>query len=335
MTVPSLDVALTYNLRTDEDDESQAERLDQDYVDGVADALRGLGHRVTMLEVSGPAPKVFRRLADVEPQIVFNLAEGEEGVWREAFYPMLFDFLGYPYTGAGPGVLGMGLDKRLTEEALALRGVDVPRGRLVTPDEPDIPDDLRYPLLIKPNFEGSSMGIHQDSIVHGPDEAKELVDDMLEEFPEGLDVEEYIEGRELTVGYLARADEPFTEIVEYRFPEDRENIMDYETKQAEGEDIETLCPPPLDDDTRDAVYDIAARAVSAMRTPDFARIDLRMRGDGKLFLIELNPLPGLREVSPLVVGAKAQGLDYEEIIDAVITSAALRYELIEEMVARS
>lgn len=329
--MPSLRVAIAYNLRT-EDTEEQAERLHQDYVDNVQDALESLGHTVVQVEVTGEPKDIFNRLQEAEADLVFNLAEGEEGVWREAFYPMLYEFMGLPYTCAGPGILGMGLDKRLTEEVLAERGVEVPRGRLVTPDDPEVPPELRYPLLIKPNFEGSAMGIHQDSVVEGEDEAQKHIDKMLEEYPEGLDVEEFIEGRELTIGYLAEAPQTLTEIVEYRVKDVDHNILDYETKMAEGDPdtMETICPAELNDDEKDAVEEIALRAFSAMRVPDTARVDLRMREDGKVFLIEINPLPGLKEVSPLVVGAKQTGLTFQDIIGYIVLGACRRYHLLED-----
>ncbi len=182
MHTPSLHVAVAFNLKT-EDTEEQAERLDQEYIDDVQQALEAQGHRVSQVEVTGDVVDIFRRLGRIDPDLVFNLAEGEGGVWREAFCPMLYEFLGLPYTFAGPGVLGLGLDKRLTEEALAARGVDVPRGAFLTPDHPEIPDHVRYPLLIKPNFGGSSMGIHQESVVATPEKAKELIQRMLDEYP--------------------------------------------------------------------------------------------------------------------------------------------------------
>lgn len=325
-TIAGLRIAITYNERTSES-EHQAERLSHDYVEGVADALRGLGYDVDLLEVSGETPQVVRRIGENDPDLVFNLAEGEEGVWREALYPMLFEFLRIPYTGAGPGTLALGLDKRLTEEALGLKGVNVPRGCMITQDDRELPDELRYPLLIKPNFEGSSIGIHQDSIVEDKREADEAIERLLADHPEGLDVEEYIRGRELTVGFLAEKRAPFTEIVEYRFDDDGHNIMDYETKQTQGEQVRTLCPSPLAAAEREAVLDQAARAISAMNVPDFGRVDLRLREDGKPFLIEVNPLAGLRKVSPLVVGAKQQGVSYEQVMGLIVASAAKRFRL--------
>lgn len=328
-SIPDLHIAITYNGRSDAT-EAQAERLPLEYVQTVATALRELDYEVDLLEVSGETPDVVRRIGRTDPDLIFNLAEGEEGVWREALYPMLFEFLRIPYTGAGPGTLALGLDKRLTEEALALKGVSVPRGRFVTREEREIPRDLRFPLLIKPNFEGSSIGIHQSSVVDNKQEADETIEALLEDHPNGLDVEEYIQGRELTVGFIAANKRPFTEIVEYRFSGSGHNIMDYETKKKQDDQVETVCPPALTQVEREAVLDQAARAISAMNIPDFGRVDLRLRDDGRPFLIEVNPLAGLRDVSPLVVGAKKQGYSYEQIMGSIVASAARRFRLDEE-----
>lgn len=323
-------ISVAYNERT-EATEAQAEHLSRDYVEDVVDALRGLGHDAHALELTGEAPQVFRRLQEARPDLVFNLAEAGLGAWREAFYPMLYEFLGIPYTGAGPAVLGLGLDKRLTEEALAVAGVEVPKGRLVTPQEPRLPDGLRYPLLVKPNYGGSSQGIHADSIVRTPEEAQAKADALLKDYPEGLDVEEFIEGRELTVGYLAAGRPRLTEVVEYRFPAGP-GIMDYETKQAQGAEdvVRTLCPAPLSKEEHERVMAVASRAVAAMRLPDLGRVDLRLDEDGRAVLIEVNPLPGLRRISPLVVGARAQGHSYRDIIGAVVASAARRHNMVLE-----
>lgn len=322
-----LRIALAYNLRTEQTEE-QAELLGQDYVDHVQAALESLGHTVTQVEVSGAAPDILRRIKRAEPELVFNLAEGQQGVWREAFYPTVYEFLDIPHTGAGPAVLGLALDKRLTGEILREHGVDAPRGHLITTDEPELQDGLRYPLMIKPNYEGSSMGIHQDSVVETPEEARRLIERLLEEYPEGLDVEEFITGRELTVGFLGEPHGGLTEVVEYRFPDKRHNIVDYEAKQSGT--IETLCPAPLTTEELQDVQETALRAFDALRVPDAGRVDLRLREDGRPFLIEINPLPGLRDISPLVVGAMEQGLSYADIMNRIVASAARRHGLLEE-----
>lgn len=334
MPTPSLRIVVAYTRRTD-DTEDQAEHLRDLDVEPVVDALVELGHHAEAVDVAGDEVDVVRRLEARDPHLIFNLAEGSGGVWREAAFPMLYEFMGIPYTGAGPGTLGLGLNKRMTEELLRLRGVHVPKGRLVTPDEPNIPDEMDYPLLIKPNYEGSSMGIHQSSIVHDQDEAQALADQMLKEYSEGLDVEEYIEGRELQIGFLSEFDRVLTEIVEYRFHDNEHNIMDYETKQAGGDEakVETIAPAPLTKRERDAVIDTAVRAFSALRLRDLGRADIRLKEDGTAVLLEVNPLPGLRTVSPMITGAEAAGLEYKDVMRLIVRSAAKRYDMLGEIIA--
>ncbi|MBW3583372.1 MAG: ATP-grasp domain-containing protein [Euryarchaeota archaeon] len=321
-------ITLTYNLRT-EDDESQGERFDQDYVDRLESALLELDHEVTLLESTMPTDRLVDEIVDSKPDLVFNLAEGTEGKYREALLPTILTFLKIPYTGGPPELLAIGLDKRLTERLLERSGVPVPRGRVFTTKDMTIPDHLEPPYMVKPNFEGSSMGIHEDSIIDDREAAEQRVKELLEDYPEGVQVEEFIPGREITVPFLAAHEDRLLEPVEYTVPESRHNIVSYETKSADDPEskIVTHCPADLTPAEREEVMQVAARAFSVMRTPDFGRADLRLREDGKAFLIEVNPMPGLRPVSPLMRSAEAMGMRYVEVIDHIIRSACIRQDI--------
>ena len=135
-------------------------------------ALASAGHEVEKIEVSGPASHLVSRLEASDPDLIFNTAEGRRGRAREAFYPALFEELGFPYTGSDAYALTLTLDKWLTKLVLATHGVDSPRGRLVAPAElarvVDSGIALSYPVIVKPNYEGSSKGITQDSVVEDP-----------------------------------------------------------------------------------------------------------------------------------------------------------------------
>lgn len=324
-------ISIAYIERRD-DSEAEAELISAEYVQDVRQALESCGHVVSLLELSGPLPEVMGRLREDDSELIFNLAEGRNGPWREAVYPMMYEHLRKAYTGAGPVTLAMALDKRLTEEALAAQGVPVPKGALLTREHHQIPADLRFPLLAKPNYEGSSKGIHADSILHDIDHAQHHIRHMLEQFPDGVDVEEFIPGRELQVGYLAQKPRPFTAAVEYVFPEGHAGLMDYATKQGDGAGIETICPARLSPKELDAVQDVTRRAVEALGVRDFGRVDLRLREDGTPVVIEVNPLAGLRRISPFIIGAKADGLSYAETLDLIVQSA-LRRERVEEVTA--
>jgi D-alanine--D-alanine ligase len=316
-------IVMTYNLRKEED-ERQAEWFLPDYVDLLTGSLERLGHEVIGVESSGAPDQVIAKVVDARPDLVFNMAEGSGGPYREALLPTLFEFLNIPYTGGGPELLAISLNKRLTEKLLSLRGIQVPKGCvLMEPDDP-IREDMRPPFMVKPNNEGSSIGIHEDSVVDSLEAAKERALGLLGDHPDGVIVEEFIDGREITVPMLSAHPEVLMEPVEYVVKGHPYNIMDYEVKTDEDADVETLCPADLSEEERASVLEFAARVFSVLRTPDCARVDMRMRPDGHLYLIEVNPLPGLREVSPVITSAKAMGMEYDEVIDHILRSACRR-----------
>src|SRR5437773_4709674 len=124
-------IAFTHNLRLS-DSEDEAEFDSAETVDAIAAGLRAGGHEVEKVEVTGPASRLAGRIESFSPDLIFNTAEGRRGRAREAFYPALFEELGFPYTGSDAYVLTVTLDKWLTKIILGGQGVDTPRARLVT-----------------------------------------------------------------------------------------------------------------------------------------------------------------------------------------------------------
>ena len=286
------------------------------------------------VEASGKPNEFVEKLLQAEPDLVFNAAEGRIGSAREAFYPGLYEQLGIPFTGAGPSLLHMNLDKHLAKTVVAAHGIAVPKGLLVLNKTQPLPDDLEFPLMIKPNAEGSSKGITQDSVVETLDAARKRIDSLLSLYPQGVVVEEFIDGRELSVPILEAYPGKLLEIVEHTFNLDslggKYNIYDYDMKssaEVAQKAVNVVCPPMLEPQERDAVMEMARRVFEVMDCPDLGRVDIRLRKDGKPFFIELNPLPSLHPVASMIVGAKAAGLEYRDIIRLVVRSAARRYRL--------
>jgi len=325
-------IAFVYNLRT-KDSEDEAELLTPEIIHHVMDALNQLGHKVVEVEASGSPSAFVDRLLDIEPDLIFNAAEGRIGSAREAFYPGLYEQLGIPFTGAGPSLLHMNLDKHLAKTVVAAQGINVPKGVLVTRKGQTLPPDLRYPLMIKPNAEGSSKGITQESLVETPEAARARLDKLLALYPLGAVVEEFIEGRELSVPILEAYPGKLLEPVEHTFNLDafggKYNIYDYDMKSsAEVADrtVNVVCPPVLTDEERAAVMDMARRVFEVMDCPDLGRVDIRLRTDGTPFFIELNPLPSLHPRASMIIGARACGLAAKDVMRLVIRSAARRFQ---------
>ena len=185
-------IAFTHNLRlTTSEDEAEFDSVET--VDAIALALAAAGHEVEKIEVSGAASHLVSRLEASDPDLIFNTAEGRRGKAREAFYPALFEELGFPYTGSDAYALTLTLDKWLTKLVLATHGVDSPRGRLVTPANlPQIMDGgigLSFPVIAKPNYEGSSKGIGDEAVARDPKSLATLLRQALVTYPTGLIVE--------------------------------------------------------------------------------------------------------------------------------------------------
>ncbi len=294
-----MNIALTFNLKTD-DSPQQAEFDAPETIERLTSALLHLGHRVDRVDVGGPVAHLVARLDALAPDLVFNLAEGQQGRFREGFYPALFEQMGLPYTGSDAYCCTLTLDKHLTKLALLERGLPVPPWFFLTEVEQleEAVANLKFPLIVKPNFEGSSKGISQDSVVKDFARLADLVRLLLEQYPAGLIVEEFVSGRDVTVPYLGQALEP----CEYSFSEERQhNIYDFEAKHTPG--VEVVVPARLDADLRTHLLDYAERTIKATGVRDFGRVDFRVSEGGKPYVIEVNALPSLRPGTSMFAAA--------------------------------
>jgi D-alanine--D-alanine ligase len=325
-------ITIAYNLRTD-DTEATAELLTEADINRIHKAISSLQHTVTVVEVSGKPNAVIERLLESEPDLIFNLAEGTIGSSREAFYPGLYEQMGIPFTGGNASLLHLNLDKHLAKTVLSSHGISVPRGVLLTAKELDLPEDLQYPLMIKPNSEGSSKGITQDSVVETRDQALERIHRLIGHYPAGLVVEEYIGGRELSVPFLESFPGKLLDIVEHTFDlgkiGGKYNIYDYDMKQGgeAAQAVQVICPAMISSEEEKTVTKMAREVFDIMSCPDVGRVDIRLHTNGKPYFIELNPLPSLHPDASLMTASRSRGLEFRDALRLIIRSAARRYGL--------
>jgi D-alanine-D-alanine ligase len=327
-------IALTHNLRLT-DSEDEAEFDSRETIDALCSALERLGHRVERIEVSGPASRTAARLEAYAPDLVFNTAEGRRGRFREAFYPALFDELGFPYTGSDAWVLAVTLDKALTKLVLREHGVVSPKGQFIEDASELKLDGWRFPLIVKPNFEGSSKGITQDSVVEDRHKLRAQVEKQLARFPAGVLVEEYIPGRDLTVPFLEKtAPErggvltPVEyEIAEAELSKRRYRIYDYDLKSVHFDAVQVRCPAEVPAWVLERAQEMARKAYKALGVRDLGRIDFRVADDGQVYFIELNALPSLEPGAGIYASAALEGLHTDAVLGKVVESAVGRWGL--------
>lgn len=335
-------IAFTHNLRlTDSEDEAEFDSIET--VDAIANGLRASGHEVEKIEVTGPASHLAARIESVAPDLIFNTAEGRRGRTREAFYPALFEELGFPYTGSDAYVMTVTLDKWMTKLVLAAQGVDTPRARLVVPDDMQRGRDigtlgLAFPVIVKPNYEGSSKGIGDEAVARDARALLEMLPRALRKYPAGVLVEEFIPGTDVTVPFVEGVgDDGVLMPVDYVIDpgaRTRFNIYDYRLKSSEANRVQVRCPPDLQRDVVARLRAISKTALRSLGVRDLARIDFRLGEDGRIFLLEINGLPSLEPGSSTFASAAREGLDYEATLAAVVNSAAIRQGLTTPQVGR-
>jgi D-alanine-D-alanine ligase len=337
----ALRIGFAYNEKPAEEEEPPssashdrfAEWDDPTTIAAVAHAL-SLAGMVIPLEADEEFPA---RLRETRPDIVFNIAEGLNGPNREAHVPAICEFYGIPYTGSDPLTLALGLDKERTKEVLAARGIRTPRWTVAGGASGSLNGRrLRFPVIVKPLFEGSSKGIDSGSLRWDRKSTLERVRWVVEGYGQPALVEEFLPGREFTVAVLGNGDEArILPPVEIRFdslPEGAPALYGWEAKWVWDTPEAPLsifeCPAQVDPDLLAALEKATLGAYHALGCRDWARIDLRLDATGEPHVLELNALPGIlpdpRQNSCFPKAARAAGLGYEEMILAVLDTGLRR-----------
>lgn len=323
-------VAFTFNLKTNTSEE-EAEFDAPETVAMIEQALRELGHEVALIEASGSVRQLIDQLEAFGPDFIFNTAEGGIGRGREAYYPSLFQRLGIPFAGSDAYVCTVTLDKMLTKLVVERGGVRVPRSILARSVRDLDRIELRLPVIVKPNFEGSSMGITDDSVVDEPDKLAPRLERALARFPDGVLVEEYITGRDVVVPFLESVSPETGGILpaaEYVYPpsDRRYPIFNLDMKAKGFQEVQVRAPAVLTADQLAEVQEQSRRAVESLGVRDFGRIDYRVSDDGTVFFLEMNALPSLEPGASLYLCGELIGLDgVTGVVGAVLDSATRRY----------
>jgi D-alanine-D-alanine ligase len=304
----------------------------------IADAIRQMGH--TPVELGDGREFIEKLLAD-PPDLVFNLAEGTgTSRNRESRVPAVCEMLGVPHTGSDVLTLSLCLDKDMCRRTVQEAEVRVPDGILITFPDGGYDGDyhefpglvaetgLPLPMIAKPVCEGSSKGIRSKCVIEKLDDVGPTVVSLWNDYRQGVLLEEYIAGEEVTVGVVGN-DAPHVlgcMRVVPKQPTDR-FIYSLEVKRDWQARVSYECPAKLHKETVSALEDAALGAYEALGIRDVARIDFRVR-DGVPYFIEANPLPGLNpESSDLVLMAKAMGMSHPELIATIVNAAIERHGL--------
>lgn len=318
-------------------------------VQALVDAIRAGGHACEFFEGN---LSLVELLPKYRPDICFNICEGHYGDAREAQIPALLEMMRLPYTGSRVLTLALALDKPMTKRVLYYHGLPTPNFQVFERIDEPLSSDMTFPLFVKPSREGTGMGVSAKSIVHTEDEMRQQIAHIIERYKQPALVERYIEGREVTVGLVGNLEGP----VAHRLPDNEkaprvqaglrffppmevdlqpylesDAVYSNRLKVELADQLNYLCPAPLDDEMVDELNWYAAAVFRVIGALDVSRIDFRLdiHDNNKPYILEINPLPGLSPgISDLVIEAAAEGVGHAHLVNMILDTALRRYGMI-------
>jgi len=311
---------------------------------GIMEALRRRGHEVSAVDPSLPMdeqvlpgdelrireepPKTGSKLGEkrifewiqsevvLSCDIVFNALHGGGG--EDGTIQAVLEMARIPYTGSGVLASALAMNKDRAKALFREAGVPTAPHILVHKDDTGsalekVKEELGFPVVVKPNDQGSSVGFSfvpsSDGLAKAFERASEFSDEFL--------VERYIEGREVTVAVLDGEALPVVEIV----PEG--GFYDYKRKYTKGAS-RYIVPAPLDEALAVRLAEEGVKAYRALSCRDYARVDFRLSVEGEIFCLEVNTLPGMTELSLVPMAAREAGIEFDELVERIAMMAYSR-----------
>jgi len=323
----NISLGFTYDLKDDYlalgfSEEQVAEFDVPETIDGIYQALVELGFLVDKI---GNAKSLIKRIEKGDRwDLVFNICEGVNGIGREAQVPAILDLYEIPYVFSDVLVLSLTLHKGMCKQVI--RDCGIPTAPFIVADNLTQLNNhkLKYPLFIKPLAEGTGKGIGTDSKVENEQQLIQSADKLFRVFRQSALVEEFLPGREFTVGITGTGpDAKIVGVMEILYKAtEASGIYSYFNKSFYEQYIDYLVPEA---EVFEKCSKVALDSWKALGCRDGGRVDLRMDAAGIPNFIEVNPLAGLNPVhSDLPILARMSGISYIELIDKIMHSALKR-----------
>jgi len=323
-------IGLTYDLRAEYiamgyGEEETAEFDRDETIEELEKAMHALGHGTDRI---GSARRLVERLAGGDRwDLVFNIAEGLRGAGREAQVPAILDLYGIPYTFSDPLVMALTLHKGMTKRVIRDAGIQTCDFALVETEADAEAVHFEPPYFVKPVGEGTSKGIDSKSIVKDRARLWPLCAGLLKDFRQSVIVEEFLPGREFTVGVVGTgADAEAVGTLEMGLKLGAESgVYSYINKEQCEEFVDYILVRPDGDPVVREAERIALASWRVLGCRDAGRVDLRCNAQGKPQFLEANPLAGLHPThSDLPILCSKLGIPYVTLIDRILRSACAR-----------
>ncbi len=325
-------IGLTFDLKTDynpgenEPADANAEFDHPQTIDLIAQTIESLGHRVKRI---GNAFSLLRDIDSLGVDLVFNISEGLQGRNRESQIPVILEMKGIPFVGSDGLTLALTLDKLMAKKIFLAEGVPTPRFMEVKQMDSLVNiDHFRFPLIVKPRFEGSSKGIDIRARVDNSEALIKRSEYIINTYRQPALVEEFIRGREFTVAIIGNDSPEVFPPVQIKIEGDLDlGDKFYTFAHISSTDLEYVCPAPIDKELESKLRELALRAYQAVDCRDFGRVDFRVDEENNPYVLEINPLPCLAAEDVFMLIPKVLGRTYPQMIEQILESAFRRYNI--------
>jgi D-alanine-D-alanine ligase len=275
----------------------------------------------TVVQAAPPSQAALRAMErEALPRLANNLPRAGDadvvflglhgGIGEDGTIQSLLTLTGVPFTGSGHLSSALAMDKDLSKQLFRQAGVMTADWLMAPVTVDEVHEALGFPVIVKPSKQGSTVGL---SIVKQPSDLVAAIE-LAYQFDDEVMVEQFIAGRELTVGVLGDVALPVGEIIP------KHEIYDYECKYTVGMADERF-PAELTNEESARVQDQALKAFRALKLGGYARIDFRMAADGTFFCLEANTLPGMTQTSLIPQAALAAGISFPSLCDRIVQLA--------------
>ncbi|UPK05827.1 ATP-grasp domain-containing protein [Bradyrhizobium sp. 170] len=296
-------------------------------VQSVVTALQQTGHETLLCESDKGLLATLERFMPPDPQarpsgIVFIMGGGSMGEWRSSQIPAMLEMAGIPYTGASPLGAALGLDKVITKKLIRDDGLPTPNFRVMRRGT-ESTGDLRFPLIVKPRCGYSSLGLQ---LVHEPSCLRRAVEMIITRYAQDALVEEYIEGREISVALLGNEELEVLPPVEHDFGDRETCVITWEDKNhMAAAEPQKICPARITSELATMLRDISVATFRACLGRDYARVDFRIDRSGRPFVLEINSGPSLNNRDSYFRAATTGGYSFSNLVNRMLDVAHRRY----------
>lgn len=259
--------------------------------------------------------------------LIFNIVEGFGSRNREAILPSLLELYQIPHTASDVYGMSINLNKHHTKILTSFLGIPVPKGICFDKLSEEILNQisgLKFPLVLKPNCEGGSMGLY---LIHSLKEFIEKAEFLINTYSFELLAEEYIEGVEITVPIIGNGEETEALGVVTILNEDETNINLYDNSLKQIDNVINTPTFAFGDDLKEKIMEYSVNIHNFFHLQDYSRMDFRISADGEPYFLEINAMPSLCRGGSFEQCGKLMGMSYYQIIGKIIETARKRYNI--------